>query len=59
MMDLLLSHSPACAIIGAEAWEFQLDETVKHVGATSAGIGGSTSGIGAYAVRPGRGGRFV
>jgi len=50
MVDLLLSHSPAHPITGAEAWELELGETVKHVGAASAGeIGGS--GV----VRTGRG----
>jgi len=56
MADLLLSHSPAHPITGAEAWELELGETVKHVGATSAGVGGSTSGIGGSGVvRTGRG----
>jgi len=50
MVDLLLSHSPAHPITGAEAWELELGETVKHVGAASAGeIGGSA------VVRTGRG----
>ena len=48
---LLLSHSPAHPITGAEAWELELGETVKRAGATSAGGGGSTSGV----VRTGRG----
>ena len=54
MADLLLlpHHSPAAhPITGAEAWELELGETVKCAGATSVGIGRSTSGV----VRTGRG----
>ncbi|KIJ97341.1 hypothetical protein K443DRAFT_681613 [Laccaria amethystina LaAM-08-1] len=55
MVDLLLSHSPAHPISGAEAWELELGETVKRVGA---GVGGSTNGIGGSGVvRTGRGRR--
>ena len=59
MADLLFlsHHSPAAhPIKGAEAWEFELGETVKRAGATSAGGGGSTSEIGGSGVvRTGRG----
>ena len=59
MADLLLlpHHSPAAhPIRGAEAWELELGETVKRAGATSAGGGGNTSGIGGSGVvRTGRG----
>ena len=53
LLLLLLPHqSPAAhPITGAEAWELELGETVKRAGATSAGGGGSTSGV----VRTGKG----
>ena len=51
MVDLLLfSHSPVHPITGVEAWELELGETVKHAGATSAGVGGCTCRIGGNGV---------
>ena len=40
----LLSHSHRHPITGAEARELQLGETVKRVGATSAGVGAGVEG---------------
>ena len=54
---LLSHHSPAAhPITGAEVWELELGETVKRAGVTSAGGGGSRSGVGGGGVvRTGRG----
>ena len=50
MADLLFSHSPVHPMTGADAWELELGETVKHAGATSAGVGGRTCRIGGSGV---------
>ena len=44
IMDLLLSHPRTHPITGADAWELELDQTLKCVGAAFAGVGAGIGG---------------